>query len=162
MDHPDTTAAEFEMLTRFLDFYRAVIERKAAGVDAEGLRARLVPSEGTTIGGIVKHLVRVEWWWFTAVFAGDRTDMPTPEERALEFIPGPSDSAESLVAAYRAACDESRRVVAERPDLDATVSAGRRGAVSLRWILVHMIEETARHAGHLDLLREAWDGSTGD
>jgi len=53
-------------------------------------------------------------------------------------------------------------VVAERPDLDATVSAGRRGAVSLRWILVHMIEETARHAGHLDLLREAWDGSTGD
>jgi uncharacterized damage-inducible protein DinB len=162
MQHPPTTAGEFTTLTTFLDYFRAVVARKLEGVDHDGLRAHLVPSEGTTLGGIVVHLAHVERWWFQEVYGGRRLEYPWSDSDPDADFRVPDDAtAESIVAFYRTCCEESRKAVEADPDLDRQVTRGSR-TVSLRWILVHMIEETARHAGHLDLLREAWDGAVGD
>ncbi len=158
---PPTSAGEFETLTTFLDYYREVMIGKVAGVDAAGLRATPVPS-GTCLGGLLKHLAYVERWWFQAVYAGRQVDFPWSKENPdADFVLDDHDDADSLIALYRAEVDEARRVVAADPDLDRVVQAGPR-QVSLRWILVHMIEEVARHAGHADILREQYDGAVGD
>ncbi|MDX1448631.1 MAG: DinB family protein, partial [Acidimicrobiia bacterium] len=157
-----TTADEFTTLTSFLDYFREVVVHKLEGVEESALRAVLVPSRLTTLGGIIRHLGFVERWWFQSVYAGRELDYPWSKEAPdAEFLVPDGASADSLIAFYRDCCAESRRVVEESPDLDRVVRAGSR-EVSLRWILVHMIEETARHAGHLDLLRESWDGAVGD
>jgi uncharacterized damage-inducible protein DinB len=158
---PPTTAGELETLTTFLDYYREVMIGKVAGVDAAGLRAAPVPS-GTCLGGLLKHLAYVERWWFQAVYAGRQVDFPWSKENPdADFILDDHDDADSLITLYRAEIEEARRVVAADPDLDRVVDSGRR-QVSLRWILVHMIEEVARHAGHADILREQYDGAVGD
>lgn len=148
------------MLAEFLDFYRTVMIRKVEGLDAAGLRFSPVVS-GTCLGGLIKHLAYVERWWFQAVWDGSEPEFPWSEEDPdAEFRLGPGDTAESLIAFYRSECDTSRRIVAATALDDVVESA--RGNVSLRWIVVHMIEETARHAGHADLIREMVDGSVGD
>lgn len=163
MQHPPTSADELTTLTSFLDYFREVVIRKLEGVEEPGLRAVLVPSGLTTLGGIVRHLAFVEQWWFQSVYAGRDVDYPwTDEDPDADFLVPPGATADSLIALYRESCAESRRVVEADPDLDRVVPAGHHRQVSLRWILVHMIEETARHAGHLDLLRESWDGAVGD
>lgn len=160
------TADEFTTLTSFLDYFRDVVLHKLEGVDPPGLRATLVPSPGTTLGGIINHLTHVERWWFQEVYGGAALEYPwSADDPDGDFRVPPHATAELLIAAYRDACARSREAVAAEPDLDRQVvrpgsTSGR--TVSLRWILVHMIEETARHAGHLDLLREAWDGAVGD
>lgn len=162
MQQPPTSADELTTLTSFLDYFREVVVRKLEGVEEPGLRAVLVPSELTTLGGIVRHLGFVERWWFQSVYAGREVEYPwTDEEPDADFVVPNGATADSLIAFYRECCAESRAAVEADPDLDRVVSKGRR-QVSLRWILVHMIEETARHAGHLDLLRESWDGAVGD
>ncbi|MFP5331674.1 MAG: DinB family protein [Acidimicrobiia bacterium] len=162
MQAPPTTADEFTTLTTFLDYFREVVVRKLDGVEEAGLRAVLVPSQLTTLGGIVRHLGFVERWWFQTVYAGRNIEAPwTDDDPDADFVVPEGETAASLISFYRQSCEESRQVVAAQPDLDRVVSTGRRD-VSLRWILVHMIEETARHAGHLDLLRESWDGAVGD
>ena len=166
MQHPPTTAGEFTTLTTFLDYLREVVVHKLEGVDESGLRAVLVASQGTTLGGIIHHLAHVERWWFQQVYAGADLEYPWTDDDPDGDFRVPADAtAESLIALYRECCSRSREVVAARPDLDHAVArpgstSGR--MFSLRWILVHMIEETARHAGHLDLLRESWDGAVGD
>jgi hypothetical protein len=85
-------------------------------------------------------------------------------DNAPEFAIGDDDTVESVMGFYRAEVEESKRVSRDTPSLDA-LSANEtlhRGQVSLRWIMVHMLEETARHAGHLDLMRENIDGQVGD
>lgn len=151
------------MLTAFLDYYRGVMIRKIEGLDHDGLRFSLVPS-GTCLGGLLKHLGYVERWWFQAVYARRRIEFPGSEDDPdADFRLDESDDAASLVAFYRGEVEASRAIVAEHPDLERTVKMpGRDVQVSLRWILVHMIEEVARHAGHADLLRERVDGATGD
>ncbi|HSJ28988.1 MAG TPA: DinB family protein [Acidimicrobiia bacterium] len=162
MKQPPTTADEFTTLTEFLDYFRRVVVRKLEGVEEPGLRAVIVPSQATTLGGIVQHLGYVERWWFHRVHGGQDIDAPwTEEDPDADFRVPEGATAESIIEFYEACCDESRRIVAESPDLDRESTVGSR-VVSLRWILVHMIEETARHAGHLDLLRESWDGAVGD
>ncbi len=157
---PGQAVPEREMLLGFLDFYRSVMIRKIDGVSPEGLRRSPVDS-GTCLGGLLKHLAYVERWWFQAFFASREVDFPwTEEDPDADFRLDEDDTSESLIDLYRRECDLSRKVVGD-VDLDATVP-GRRGDVTLRWILVHMIEETARHAGHADLLREMIDGSVGD
>ncbi|MGH8927712.1 MAG: DinB family protein [Acidimicrobiia bacterium] len=160
--NPPHSATEFEMLTAFLDYYRGVMIRKIEGLDAEGLRRSPVKS-GTSLGGLLKHLGYVERHWFSRSYGGLEMDFPwTEDDPDADFRLNEDDTAASLVAFYQAECERSREMVAANPDLDHVVPTTRDRRVSLRWILVHMIEETARHAGHADIIREMVDGEVGD
>lgn len=150
------------MLNSFLDWYRIVMIRKIEGLDAEGLRRSPVAS-GTSLGGLVKHLAYVERHWFGSTYGGLQLEYPwTDEDPDADFRLDESETVESLTAFYQDECTRSREIVAAKPDLDHVVPATRERMVSLRWILVHMIEETARHAGHADIIREMVDGEVGD
>ncbi|MGB2568016.1 DinB family protein [Micromonospora citrea] len=155
------TGDERAILEAFLDFHRSVVLRKVRGLtDADATR-RLVPS-ATTLAGLVKHLAVIERNWFPILLdPAPGEEFPTSEEdAAASFALAEGETLESLVEAYEAACVRSREVAARFP-LDHVVGQPQLGEVSLRWILVHMIEETARHAGHADILRELTDGETG-
>ena len=158
-DERVSTADEREMLDAFLDLYRDTVVGKVRGLSEEEARRRLVPSL-TTAGGLLKHLRWVETGWFHQVLGARAGDNRRPHERESEFRMEPDETVDSLVAAYVVACAESRRIAAAHA-LDDRVPHGRMGEVSVRWIYLHMIEETARHAGHLDILREQIDGATG-
>lgn len=146
------TGGEREVLEAFLDFHRAIAVGKARDLSDADARQRLVPSENT-VAGLLKHLAVVERSWF-GVLAGRR---PEPDGG---FELDASDTVDALVAAYERDCDRSRELAAGF-DLDHVVTHPQLGEVSLRWIYVHMVEETARHVGHADILRELTDGSTG-
>ena len=159
---PPHSATEFEMLTSFLDWYRTVMIRKIEGLDPEGLRRSPV-SSGTSLGGLVKHLGYVERHWFGSSYGGLQLDYPwTDEDPDADFRLDDADTVESLSAFYLEECARSREMVAANPDLEHVVPTTRDRKVSLRWILIHMIEETARHAGHADIIREMLDESVGD
>jgi uncharacterized damage-inducible protein DinB len=165
---PDLVAGEMALLTQFLDYQRAVVARKAEGLTQEQLGQRLGPST-LTLGGLVKHMALVESSWFRERLLGEDPIEPwagvdwdaTPD---WEFDTAGDDDPAELLEMYEAACERSREAVAQVGDLDALMAKpNRRGEqMTLRWILIHMIEETARHAGHADLLRESIDGATGD
>lgn len=169
MDLPELpqTPDERTALTGMLEYYRAVLYRKLDGVSEDGARLTVGASNLTLIG-LVKHMAIVEDSWFTDVFLGQ----PLPEQWAgvdwssdpdWEWRTALEDTGPDVLAMYTAACERSRRAVADASSLDAVASEEtRRGPVNLRWILLHMVEETARHCGHADLLREAADGATGD
>jgi uncharacterized damage-inducible protein DinB len=136
--------------------------RKIEGLDLEGLRRSPVAS-GTSLGGLVKHLAYVERHWFGASYGGLKLDFPwTDEDPDADFRLDSHETVASLTAFYHGECQRSREMVAANPDLEHVVPASRGRMVSLRWILVHMIEETARHAGHADIIREMVDGAVGD
>lgn len=158
-------ASERESLEAFLDHYREALVRKVDGVSDDDVRRRLVPSE-TTIGGLVKHLRWVEMNWFERVLAQRPADeLPpvpwTDDDPDADFRVSADETAAGLVAAYERQCEDSRHTAADYP-IEHTVPHRRLGAVSLRWIYLHMIEETARHVGHVDILREQADGTVGD
>jgi uncharacterized damage-inducible protein DinB len=139
--------------------------RKVEGLSEEDLHRRLVPS-ATTMGGLLKHLCRVESSWFQHRIAGiPADDLPLVkklyEDPDSDFRLEPGDTAERLIERYEAQCALSREAAAPY-DLDHVVPHQVLGTVSARWIFIHMIEETARHAGHADILREQIDGATGD
>jgi len=146
------------LLDGFLDQQRTVAVRKVHGLpDADA--SREVTSTGVTLLGTLNHLEWDERCWFGHHFLGEP---PPPEDTDASFAVRPGDTVEAAIARYRAACDESRRIAAAA-SLDATcaIEHWAFGTPSLRWVLLHMIEETARHAGHMDLLREQTDGATG-
>ena len=158
------TAGERAVLETFLDLYRDAIVRKLRGLSDDDARRRLVGS-ATTLGGIVKHLHWVELEWFQRVLARrPAEDLPPVPGADVDpnagFRLGPGDTVERLLAEYEQACAWSRATAATFA-LDDAAPHPRMGEVSLRWIYVHMIEETARHAGHADILREQIDGTTG-
>jgi uncharacterized damage-inducible protein DinB len=166
--HP--ARAEREMLEGFLDYHRDTLKMKVAGLTQAQL-AQTTAASSLTLAGLVKHLALVEDSWFTERFAGQ--PMPAPfddvdwdADRDWELHSAVDDDPAWLVQRYDEACARSRAVVAEAASLDQEAVAGRRGVddarFTLRWILCHMIEETARHNGHADLLREAIDGATGE
>jgi uncharacterized damage-inducible protein DinB len=161
-------ADELTVLTRYLDFYRAVMVRKAQGLSQAQLATRLGPST-LTLGGLIKHLALVEDFWFHERLLGHPPNEPWASvdwdaDPDWDFHSAVDDDPAELIRMYEQACDHSRAAVASVGDLDATTKlANRRGQTfSLRWVLIHMIEETCRHAGHADLLRESIDGVTGD
>jgi uncharacterized damage-inducible protein DinB len=167
---PVTVPASDELTTleRFLDFYRAVMVRKAQGLTAEQLAARLGPSE-LTIGGLIKHLAYAEDIWFDRRLAGNEWVEPWASvdwdaDPDWEIHSAVDDDLDALLGLYAQACARSRAAVDAVGDLDAMCKLpNRRGEYfSMRWILLHMIEETARHAGHADLIRESIDGTVGD
>ncbi len=150
---------EREMLDVFLDAQRATVVVKAEGLSDSDAARRLVPS-ATTVSGVIRHLADVERSWFVEVFAGLPYDRQFggDENPDGEFDVTDQDSLTDIVADYGAACVQSRAAIADA-DLD---DVAQDGPMNLRWILLHMIEETARHAGHLDILREQLDGTTGE
>lgn len=163
MTDPDELAVERsagggerEVLEAFLDFERAVLRRKAAGLSDQQARKRLVPS-ATTIAGLLKHLAVVEHNWFERILARQHSQLPDPD---ATFAVGEDETLEDMLTQYDAACARSREIAAKF-ELDHMVPQEELGQVSLRWIYAHMIEETARHAGHADILRELTDGATG-
>lgn len=153
-------------LTTMLDYVRDTVHAKCAGLaDADARRAPLPTSPLTTISGLVGHLRRVEHYWIEVVLLGepDREPWVGSDDPDREMTMALEMPLEELLADYRARCDRHRDVVAGL-DLD-TPSKGelswRAEPVTLRWILFHLVEETARHNGHIDILREMADGVTG-
>ena len=131
------------------------------GVSDNDLRRPLVPS-GTTLLGLVKHLAYVERWWFQDVFMGAQVDYPwTDEDPDADFRIEPDESTQDIVDLYAAECRKSRDIIAAA-SLDDMAKREDRNQYSLRWIVAHMLEETARHNGHADILREQIDGATGE
>ena len=164
-------AGERETLEGFLDLQRAVVVRKATGLSEDLVRQRLVPSL-TTVAGIIQHLGSAERYWFRARMVGDGWSYPGWPAEGTEAAEGEDPDAEwdvpstltmdDVVADYLRACDESRAIAAGLPLETLAVVPGERGHyVSLRWVYGHMTAETARHNGHLDILRELLDGSSG-
>lgn len=152
------------MLSAWMDFHRATILRKLEGLPDDKLRRPMVAS-GTNLLGLVKHLARAEHYWFVQMFAGEDDGLPRPNSDG-DFAAGAGETVDDIVQQYVRVCDRARRIV-DAADLDdrGRGSAGNRRAsadqFSLRWILIHMIEETARHNGHADIVREQIDGATG-
>ncbi|MET7990813.1 DinB family protein [Amycolatopsis sp. NPDC005232] len=161
MDRPEVpgTGDERTALARWLDWHRATLLRKLDGLSEEQLRRAVLPT-GLSLLGLVKHLTDVEQGWFVLDFAGgDEPPIYSGGEPGAEFRV--SESAGEIVGQYLRMCSRAREIVATESSLDITVPNVRRGAVDLRWILLHMIEETARHNGHADVIRELIDGRTG-
>ena len=154
-------ADERDMLFGFLDWYRSVVERKVEGL-ALGDASREMTPTGLSPLGVVAHLAAAEVGWFKETFTGAAVD-PTWDDHG-SFRLRATDTVESVLKEYRDVCAQSREIASRAASLDVLSACEDpyRGKVSMRWILVHMIEETARHAGHLDIMREAIDGETGD
>jgi uncharacterized damage-inducible protein DinB len=169
MTHPriPKAANEIETLSAFLDYNRAVMLDKAGGLTQEQLGMRLEPST-MTLSGMIYHLTVVETSWFSDIFTGKGLGEPWDSvdwdaDIDWEWNVAPSMDPQLVLDAYREACERSREVVAATDSLDQlSVKDSDGDKWSLRWILVHMIEETARHAGHADLIRESIDGEVGD
>ncbi|MBM3672972.1 MAG: DinB family protein [Actinobacteria bacterium] len=144
-----------------LDWYRQVCVNKVTGLSRDDA-TRGMTATGMSPLGIVKHLAWAEDAWFRERFADEPVDLVDTVEESMRIVPG--DTVDSVLASYAESCGHSRRIAAAAPGLDSLSKTPSeiRGHVALRWILVHMIEETARHAGHLDIMREQIDGLTGD
>ncbi len=157
---PDQAADERATLEQRLDFLRASAVRKAIGLTDDEAFSRPVPASDLTIAGVIKHLACTERWWFTIDFAGVDVPWPWPEDDPHGCFPlAPDDTIDAIIDDYVAECERSRSSIDGAP-LDA-MAVGDDMHFSLRFALTHMIEETARHCGHLDLLRESIDGATG-
>ncbi len=159
------TGDERVVLDHWLDLYRQTVLLKIAGLDADQLARRAVPPSSMSLIGVVRHLTEVEAYWLRVVLL-DEQDVPdyycTPASPDGDFDDIDPAAAAADVAAYRAELVTTRANTAAWTDLDTPVRGLRRGnPVNLRWILTHLIEEYARHLGHMDLLREAIDGRTG-
>jgi uncharacterized damage-inducible protein DinB len=159
---PPRVAGEREALAAWLDYHRATLLQKLEGLDDEQLRRPMVPS-GVCLLGLVKHLTAVEHGWFVVVFArtGERDLFVRADGSEADFEIEEDENTESVVDGYLRACRRSREIAAAA-SLDDTAPHPRHGELDLRWILIHMIEETARHNGHADVIRELIDGVTGD
>ena len=157
---PPYEADERTMLESWLEYHRATLAQKCAGLTPDQLRTRSVPPSQLSLLGLVRHMAEVENNWFRFWLAGDGpvTRWDGDEDFAVDDA-----EVDEAFDYWRAECANARAVVSGFASLDdvgagQTVGAG----ISLRWMLVHMIEEYARHNGHADLLREAIDGVTGD
>jgi uncharacterized damage-inducible protein DinB len=170
---PPEQGDEGATLLGFLDYQRATLEWKCRGLSDEHLRVALPPTS-MTLGGMLKHLAYVEDYWFTQVAAGQ----PAPEPWAsadLDADPdwdwhsAAGDPGGELRALWADRVQRSRAIVADQLGQGGAAvlggvhpAWGGQGRVSLRWVLVHMIEEYSRHNGHADLIRESIDGQTGE
>ena len=159
--YPPFAGTERELLENHLDHNRLAVRHKVEGLSLELARKQLGTTP-TSVAGLVKHLTEVEGWWFRWFLNGEEwSGSSTDENPDGEFDIGPDETVESLLDGYDAACELSR-IICKNFELDDLSKRPYRGdlAPSLRWIYLHMIEEVARHAGHLDIYRELLDGTT--
>jgi uncharacterized damage-inducible protein DinB len=161
---PDRGGSEAELLGQYLDVQREAMLAKTEGLDREQL-TRVHPPSALTLGGLLHHVALAEEDWMEIHFLGqpDREPFVSADwggDPDWQFRVPDTMEPEQLSERYRDACARSRDVVAQATSLDQMSAKPVRGEhFSLRWALLHLIEETARHAGHADLLREAVDGS---
>ena len=158
-------ADERETLIGFLRWQRQTLELKCADLDAEQLARRPIPPSTLSLLGLVRHMADVERNWFRRRMAAQevtrRFSSPAnPDGDFEDAVPDPAVIAEAWDA-WRAEVAFAEQFVAESPNLDITCDEEWRGKLSLRWVLVHMVEEYARHNGHADLLRQLIDGRVG-
>ena len=155
------TGGEKESLHVSLDRHRDAVLWKLEGLDDEALRRAMVPS-GSNLLGLVKHLAAVEYAWFCQTFGRETEPLPFVEEDPnADLRVEPHETTEDILAFYGRARAAADRVIDEL-DMEATGTAWYGATVTLRWVLIHMVEETARHAGHVDIVRELIDGMVGD
>jgi uncharacterized damage-inducible protein DinB len=150
---PRVATGERDTLHALLQYQRDSIVRKVTGVDDVAARTPIVES-GTTLLWLLRHLAHAETLWIVHRFAGEDID-------AFDGALDQSDTIAAAVDAYRAVWVEVDAVVAGSPDLDEACRRAGEPPVNLRWVLMHLLEETARHAGHADILRELVDGQVG-
>ncbi|MBX7547500.1 DinB family protein [Streptomyces sp. NPDC004232] len=156
---PTYCADEKQTLHASLDRHRDAVLWKLEGLDDEQLRRPMTPT-GTNLLGLVKHLASVEYGWFVETFGGRAEPLWFDPYDDLRITP--EETTERITAFYGRARAAADAMITELPLDTQGRPAWRDITVSLRWTLVHMIEETARHAGHMDILRELIDGATGD
>ena len=161
---PSHSADERTTLAEFLDYYRATLAAKCAGLSAEQLAERAVPPSSLSLLGLVRHMGEVEQGWFRS-FAGEplnrRYCSKDNPDGDFDDVSADDECVRDAFGYWQGEIAHARKIVAGR-GLDETFGRPNRPATSLRWILVHMIEEYARHCGHADFLRECLDGATGD
>ena len=150
--HPSASPDERESLLGWLAFLRAAVLRDVEDLDEDQARWR---PDGRLISvlGVVNHLTRVEWRWIDGGFRGAAVD-----RQEAEFSPGMETTVAEVVTAYRRRAEQTEAVARSLP-LDARCATED---VDLRWVLMHLVNETARHAGHADATRELLDGRTGE
>jgi uncharacterized damage-inducible protein DinB len=166
---PDAAGDERTQLTQFLDYHRETLLMKVDGLDREQMNTTTAASS-LTLAALLKHLAVVEDGWFRVALLGEARapwwrHVDEDADPDWDFRTAADDDPSDLIALYEQACARSREAVASVASLDdlAVETSRRTGErFNLRWILLHMIEETARHNGHADLLREAIDGVTGE
>jgi hypothetical protein len=149
------------ILDEFLNYYRVVFRRKAEGVDDAAARTPTCPPSELTIMGLVRHMAEVERSWFRRGIAGDDSGpiYYSDADPDGDLHVGSTDTLDEALRVWEHEVDRAKAILVE-VELDDIERL--REQYSVRWILVHMIEEYARHCGHLDLIRQAIDGSTGD
>lgn len=151
---PRPVAGERETVLALLQYQRDSLVRKVDGVDEANARRELVAS-GTTLLWLMKHMARAETLWIVHRFAGEDLTGPDDTVRA-------EDTLAAAVEHYRATWTRVDAIVDVAPDLEVMcANVGNESPVNLRWVLMHLLEETARHAGHADILRELIDGQAG-
>jgi uncharacterized damage-inducible protein DinB len=167
-DPDPTTTSERDSLGQYLDYQRETILLKAEGLTKAQL-AQQIPTSDLTLAGILYHLALVEEGWFEVDFLGhqhreDFEGIDWDADPNYEFRTALEREPDWLRRRYRDACDRARQVAAGAGSLDDVSVSTRVGGkpFTLRWVMLHLIEETARHAGHADLLREAIDGVVGE
>ncbi|MEO5878132.1 MAG: DinB family protein [Streptosporangiaceae bacterium] len=158
---------ERSMLVAWLEFHRETLAVKCEGLTADQLRARAVPPSSLSLLGLVRHMADVERNWFRNVLDGQALAFRYSADDNLdgEFDDVHTADPDEAFAGWRVECAIARDLLARAVSLEVTgsrIREGREQVYSLRWILIHMIEEYARHNGHADLLREAIDGVTGE
>ncbi|KIQ61649.1 hypothetical protein TR51_20260 [Kitasatospora griseola] len=154
---PFNDSSELDTALAFLRFARECVVKKTEGLTEEQLR-RVLVGTGTNLLGLVQHLTASERYWFGYHVAG-RTEY---EEVDFTMEVPAGVSAEQVLAAYAEAVAASDAVIGASADLSRPVAMPiREELLSVRWVLAHMTSETARHAGHADILREQIDGATG-
>jgi uncharacterized damage-inducible protein DinB len=152
---PLDDSGELGTTLAFLNFARESVLKKTDGLDDEQLRRVLVDT-GTTLIGLVQHLTGAERYWFGYTLAGDESQA----EQDLDMVV--TGDTEQILADYRAAIAASDEAVRKAGDPEARLAQPVNGnLLSVRWVIAHMTSETARHAGHADILREQIDGTTG-
>ena len=152
---------EQDMLRDWLDWHRATLLRKCAGLDAEQLAVRAVPSSTISLLGLVRHMSDTERGWVRQTFRGEQIPdlYYRPDRPSADFEEAGPASAEQDYATYLAECQAVDAALADTK-LDDTFTF-REQTISARWMWQHLVEEYARHNGHADLVREAIDGSAG-
>ena len=162
---PGRIADERTALEQWLDYHRATLAWKCAGLSAEQLKMRSVPPSRLSLLGLVRHMTEVERWWFRMHAAGEDLQFPyDPDSVGLDVEDVENADAAANLAAFADECEAARAAVKDRTLDDVVPSHGDHPERTrdIRWIFVHMIEEYARHNGHADFLRETIDGRTGD
>ncbi|MGW1911344.1 DinB family protein [Streptomyces sp. NPDC002076] len=156
------TGSERAMLEGWLDFHRATLELKCRGLDDAQVRQASAEPSSLTLLGLVQHLAEVERNWFQRVLAG--LDVPPVFEEETGYALAPGRGLEAALGVWRREIARGWELLAEwdLADTGRIVDEPMPGVeVSVRWVLIHLIEEYARHNGHADILRERIDGVTG-